>query len=269
MTEFVCKIENLKELCRIVSLKGKDVKGKEYTAIPDFLVVAEADGLRIKTKDNKSVLAVSLHYKSVKVTQAGVIAIGDVESFQSYLDRYNATDEVTVLTTENRIIITRANPQKVSRIPLTAEETLSNSTADSLFQTIAKNEKGYYQSAKTSWNIVLTLKAEDVKDVIDDGEVVKQRVYPWKLDQGLSIKVGDQPLGEIETSIPLTKVESENINPATKTSFAYGLDNIFGNLEGEVKVYLGNGMDSCPLILEKTTDKYSLVIFLAPAVIVE
>jgi len=269
MPEFVCKVGDFKELLQVISLKGKDLKGKEYTAIPDFLLSVEPDGLKVKAMDNKGSLAVNLHYKAVKVSQAGVMAI-DSEILQGYLDRYNATDEVTVSAQENRIIIIRNNPQKVSRIPL-SDESLVTSQGVDVFQNFVKSPSGYYQSKKTNWNVALTLKAEDVKDVVDDGEVVKQRIYPWKLENGaLSIKVGAQPQGEIETIVSIIKAETETpFQPSTKTSFAYGLDNIFGNLVGEVKVYLGNNMESCPLILEKTSDKYSLVVFLAPAVIVE
>jgi len=272
VTEFQCKVSDLVELCQTVSLKGRDLKGKEHLAIPDFLLTVNPENLEVKAVDSKGALAVNLTYK-IKAIIPGIIPIGDVEKLLEYLSRYNSSDDITVSTTENKLVITRKTPLKVSRIPLASLETITTSKgADAILQNFQPTPTGYFASKKTTWNLKLTLKAEDVSEVIEDGEVVKQRIYPWKLDNGLTINVGTEQLGEIETSIPIKEMSGDIPEPSlvrTKTSFAYGIDNIFSNLSGDVKVFLVNGVDSCPIILQKTTDKYNLTIFLAPAVITE
>ena len=270
MTEFSCKVSDLVELCQLVSLSGKDLKGKEHLAIPDFLLTVNADNLEVKAVDSKGALAVHLTYKIRPITP-GIIPIGDVDVLLNYLSRYNSSDDITVSTTENKLILTRKNPLKVSRIPLASLETITTSKgADTILQNFQPTPTGYFASKKTNWDLKLTLKAEDVAEVIEDGEVVKQRIYPWKLENGLTIVVGTEQLGEIETSILIKEMSGETPTPPkTKTSFAYGIDNIFSNLSGDVNVFLVDGVDSCPIILQKKTDKYDITIFLAPAVITE
>jgi len=275
MTKLICSISDLEEVCRLVSLKGKNPQGKEYTAIPDFLVevhenVETGKGLiTTKAVDNKGAIAVGLEYNVPKVEVPGLIPIGDVEKFQKYLSRFNSSDEVIVETTENKILIVRPKPHKVARIPMASVDSLSsNKNAETILNNFQKTPEGYYKSSKTFLNLRLTLNADDVKNVIGDGEVVGQRIYPWKLADGLTIKVGTEQLGEIETQINLLKVESNSDQPTnTKTAFAYGIDNIFNNLSGEVTVYLANQVEVCPLILEQKTEKYSLKILLAPVMV--
>jgi len=283
MTKLSCKISDLEEICRLISLKGKNPQGKEFVAIPDFLLVCAgptgsipgSEGYAdVKAVDNKGAIAVSLRYKNIKVVQDGVIPIGDVESFQKYLARFNSSDEVTVETTENKIIITRQSPSKIARIPMASVDSLTTSkNAEAILSNFKKNEAGYFQSKKTNLNLRLTLNAGDIKNVVDDGEAVGQRIYPWKLEANqLFVKVGEEQLGEIETQITTLKTESFTKSgdaPETQTAFAYGIDNIFGNLSGEVKIYLANGVQACPLILTQSTDKYSLKILLAPVTVTE
>lgn len=278
MTKMSCKISVLEEICRLASLKGKNPQGKEYVAIPDFLLSVSNDKMVcVKAVDSKGAIAVDLAYKGINVLTPGVIPIGDVEKFVKYLSRFNSSDEVTVETTENRIILERKEPYKKATIPMASVDSISsNKNAEQILSNFQKTETGFFKSKKTNLNIRLTLNADDIKSVIDDGEVVGQRIYPWQLAGNLLfIKVGSEQLGEIETAIPIIKrdrdykpVEGEE-DPGyyTKTSFAYGVDNIFGNLSGEIQIYLANNAEVCPLILTKETDTYKLKILLAPVMV--
>jgi len=267
MTEIKAKISELRELCELTSLKGKDIKGKQIMPLPEFLANAENGVLKIQGVDKGAHLALELSYK-MEVVKPGPIIIGDVEKFLSFLDRFGSNDDIILSTTENKIIITRSSSQKVARIPQAEATTVETSkNASEFLSKFVKGDSGYYETSKTKFDVKLTLKAEDIKSVIDDGEAVKQRIYPWNLEGPLTVKVGSEQAGEIETVIPITKIETQNPeSPIVKTAYAYGLDNIFGNLKGEVIVNLANNIGSCPLIVDKVTDKYTLRIILAPAV---
>lgn len=279
MTQIKCKIQDLEEICKLAGLKGKDPRGKEYTALPDFLMSCEEkmggiSYIKIKAVDNKGAIALHLVYKNLTIIEPGLIPIGDVETFQKYLSRFNSSDEVTVSTTENRIVLTRQSPKKVAYIPKASVEALTtHKGAEKILRTFKFDAEtdGYPRSSKTYLDLRLTLNADDIKSVVDDGEVVQQRIYPWKVEGNkLSIKVGSEQLGQIETDINLLKIEPQETSPAsTKTSYAYGLDNIFSNISSEIKIYLANkaGEMGCPLYLEKETDKYNLTIILAPAAV--
>lgn len=269
MTEIKTKISNLRELCQLVSLEGKDVKGKSIIPVPEFQILAEGGNLRVQAKNKGNQLALELNYKAETPTP-GIIVIGDVERFLKYLDRFNSSDTVTLKTTENKLILTRDNPLKVARIPQASGEILEGKDASAFLERFKKAESGYFETPKMKFGVKLTLKAEDVKSVIDDGEAVNQRVYPWTFgNAGLRVKVGSEQSGEIETVIEVKKIEAQSpTTPEVKTAYAYGIDNIFGNLTGEVIVNLASG-GTCPMIVEKNVEQYSLKIILAPMEVVE
>ncbi len=278
MTEIKIKISELRELCQLVSLSGKDVKGKQFMPIPEFLINASEGSLKVAGIDKGNHLALEISYKA-EVVLPGPIVVGDVEKFLGFLDRFNSSDTISLKTTENKIILTRETPYKKASIPMAHSDTIEGKNAVQFLEKFKKAESGFYETSKTKFEVKLTLDAENVKDVIDDGEAVKQRIYPWKLIETggpnqLMIKVGSEQSeqsGEIETSVPVKNISfgasSGTINVAT--AYAYGIDNVFGNLTGEVFVYFVNNIGSCPMIVEKSTEKYSLRIVLAPVTIEE
>ncbi len=278
MTEFKIKISELREICELVSLEGKDLKGKSFRPIPDFIIDAgmdKPDILQVRAKNKGGQLALDLSFKLKEtIAKPGQLVIGDTENFLGFLDRFNASDEVIVSTTENKIIMTRSNPKKVARIPMADQSTVETKDAQNFLDKYIKGPDGFYQTTKTKFDVRLSLKAEDIKNVIDDGEAVKQRIYPWHLDQsGLNIKV-EGPEGEIETSIPWKTLETaspldQSGGPMLRvdSAYAYGIDNIFGNLSGDVNINLANNIGACPIVIDKNTDKYTLKIILAPVVL--
>ena len=268
MTKIEGTIQDLKEICRLVSLKGKDINGKEHIPIPEFLISAGSSPnlLEISAMDRGSHLVVGLKYK-MSVPSAGSMCIGNVIKFGKYLDRFNNSDTVTIESTENRISIKK--PGKVARFPMASEDSIEGREAVEVLKRFVKKD-GVYASAKTNLNVSLSLVADDVKRVVDDGEAVDQRIYPWTLSEnGLMVKVGEEQTGIIETEIPIESLNCGTGSVDVKTSYAYGIDNLFGNLSGRVKIYLANGIGACPLILEQETEKYKFKALLAPVVLPE
>jgi hypothetical protein len=270
MTKIDCKISDLEEICKMVSLKGVDTQGKEYVAIPDFLATAEADKIRVVAMDSGGHFALDLSYKIFSVEEAGPIPIGDVEKFQDYLSRFDGDDKVVLTTTENQIVLERDSPKKTARMPKADSETIT--TYNGAEQQLSRFKFGpdYPSTGKTTLDLKMKLKSEDVKKAIDDGEVVKQRTYPWVVKSGLlTITVGEEKLGQIETEIKPIEIACRGETPNAKTCFAKGLDNVFNAVSGDIAVYLANTGESCPMYLQKTTEKFSLTVLLAPAVEVE
>ena len=268
MTEIKIKISDLRELCQLVSLEGKDVKGKQIMPISEFLINATEGNLQVEAIDKGNHLAIETSYKAT-VTVPGIVTIGDVAGFQGFLDRFGSTDEIVLSTTENKIILTRASPKKIAKIPMASPESLEKKDAKIFLDRFKKGLDGYFASSKSNFGVKITVDASAVKSVIDDGEAVHQRVYPWSLKpEGLTVKVGTEQSGEIETDVVVKKLEKIDDNAVNvQTAYAYGIDNVFGNVTGDVIISLINGVGSCPMIVEKSTEKYSLKIVLAPVTI--
>lgn len=281
MTKIKCKISDLVEICNLVSMKGKNPQGKDYVAVPDFMITATVSPpeLVVSSTDSKNALALQLTYKVESVVEDGDISISDVEKFMKYLERFNSDDVVIVEATPNRVIITRELQKKVARIPTGDSE--SSETKEGGEKAISRfplNKNGYPKSEKTHLSLKIVLDAGDMKKVIDDGGVVNQRDYPWVVQgEAFSINVGSEALGEIETTIKTDKIELDpevaggtepgnvaRTHMGTKTRFSYGLDNLFSTLDGKVDVFVAEKVDVCPLYLIKRTDKYELKAVLAP-----
>jgi len=286
MTEVKCKVSDLREICDLVSMKGKNPQGKEYVAVPDFMIKANqvqdasiGPRLEVSATDSKNALAVGLKYKVDAILEWGDIPISDVETFVKYLDRFNATDNITLKTTQNKIILERADPKKVARIPLAESDSIESGTkGEEALARFPLTPAGYPKSAKTYLSLKLLLDAGAIKGVVEDGEVVKQRTYPWTIVvNAFSVKVGSEQLGEIETQIKTDKIELDpevagGIEPGTtarapigtKTSFSYGFDNLFSYIDGKIEIYLAENVEACPLYLVKKTEKFELRAILAP-----
>ena len=271
MTQLKGKIKDFKEVCRIVSLKGKDIKGKEFLPIPEFVINAGSNPntnlIEISAMDRGAHLAVNLKY-DMEVLSAGSMVIGDVEKFQKYLDRFGNSDDVVVENTENRIIITRNKIGKVAKFPMASEQTVDSSGAISFLQKFKKVDD-IYASPSTRFDVSLSVKAEDVKSVVDDGEAVNQRVYPCNITTDImNMSVGEESTGLISTIIPIENLSIKSGSDINiKSSYAYGIDNLFNNLTGRVKIFFANNIGACPMILEQKTEKYDLKAIIAPVIL--
>jgi hypothetical protein len=274
MTEIKAKISDLLQLNRMTSMKGKDQRGKEYCVIPDYLLVAHGTEtnsscvkisdpfLEIEAIDTRKALTLLLIWNKVEVLEAGAIPIGDAEKFADYLERFNASDDVVLKTEGNDLVITRAEPFKKARYKLADLESLT--TVKGASEMIAKwNFSGEnVGTEKTHFDFKMTVDALKIKEVTQDGETVNQRVYPILVEDGMvTMNVGSESLGSIETDIG-AKIENYT-GVKCKSAFAYGLDNIFSNLTGEVQIELEAGSDGKPMLVRQKTDAFSLMVLLA------
>jgi hypothetical protein len=272
LTEIKCKVSELLEICEIATLKGRNLQGKEYTAVPEFVIdalIQEVPKLSITAANTDNTLTFKLDYNISQVQEAGEIPIGDVKKLMEYLGTFSTKDEVTLRTTENKVIIERETPKKVARIPLTAISNIDSTIiGKDQFKKFTLTPSGYPKSAKSHLNLKINLNAKEIKEVVEGGEVVNQRIYPFNISSGIfTVKVGSEQTGEIETTIGGATFESdpEKVGSKTaKTCFAGGLDNIFGNLDGAVTLYILDDADISPMYIAKDTPKYTFRAFLAP-----
>lgn len=258
--KFKCKISDLETICRLAKAKGKNIDGRDYVAIPDVLINAfSPNKLSIKAMDIQGTFALSIDYKVDEVSEEGQLPIGDIENFEQFLTRFVPTDEIFVSTTQNKIVIERVEPKKVSRIPMGRIEDILSRNAVPLDK-LQRTDKGF-DSGKLNYNLSMIVDAEKIKGIIEDGNVVKQRILPWRIDGNkLYISIGSETSGEFEVEVTF---ESGTFGK-TSTAFGNGIDNIFANLSGKVKIFLPDNVEISPLIVEQVTDKFNYLAILAP-----
>jgi len=262
LTKIKSNIKSLVDLCNLISLKGKDINGRDFSPIPEFVIMADKNLLEITAMDKGAHLLIQIKYKT-EVLEPGTIVIGNVYQLRSYLNRFGNSDIVTLESTENQIIIKRESPRKTAKFPMASEGSVESAGAGDFLKGFVKEGK-VYKSTKTTFDVSFTVDALAVKNVIDDGEAVAQRIYPWTIQaSGLTVKVGQEETGIIETDIPIENVSNLD-DKVIETGYAFGIDNLFGNLKGRVTIFLASGVGVCPMVVEQETVELYIKALLAP-----
>ena len=150
-----CKISDLQTIVKLVSLKGKDMEGKESAAVEDCILTAAGGKITVSVMDVQGTFGVKLDYKLIDIQEEGSMPIGDIEMFIKFLQRFSSSDVITMYTSENRIVIERENPKKTAKLPLVSEESIVAKAA-SIFSTFKRDVNGY-PSGKSLWNLMLMM----------------------------------------------------------------------------------------------------------------
>lgn len=259
MVKISCKVNNLKELLKLVKLEGKDPDGST-TIIIDNCILNCGDGkVGVNVLAKTGTILEFLEYKKIDVINKGEIPIGNIEVMLSYLSRFDNEDIISLETTENKIKITRDKPRKIALIPLTARENIDDSLrAEAVKDCIKKEEKGW-KFRNTLLTTNMRVDVNFIKQVLDDGSVQGlNRKYPFIIDESVSCRVGDERGGMIESVIEVEKKEGK-----AKSSYAAGIDSVFSNLDGVVDVFI---VDNGPMLVMKDDDKYNIKIVIAPLI---
>jgi hypothetical protein len=252
-----------------VSLKGKNIQGKDYRAILDCLATVDQGKLIIQAMDIQGTFAVKLEYQLDKLSpiEAGTLPIGDIEHFEEFLARFETSNDVTVSIEGNKIVIERTLPHKIARIPMADISTITSKETPALTK-LQFSQYGFPTAGKTSLNLSITIDAESIKNIFEDGNVIKQRILPWKVDNNqLRVSIGSEQFGEFETEVALEDLQSDPEKPGlkhTQAAFGNGLDNIFANLSGKVKIFLADEVENGIMVVTQETDKYKFLAMLAP-----
>lgn len=261
MTKFKCKISDLNTICKMASMSGTNViSGKEYDAMEDMLLTV-GDNIEILAISALKELMVKINYK-VEVIEKGEIAISDIRTFEKFLGRFSPNDDVTVSVADNKVVITRETPRKVARMPIGDSSTIQSTNGVKNIGRFSKVGEAW-TNGKDDYGLAITFNIEKLQEVIEDGDVVKQRVYPFVIkNDEFSISIGSEESGVIETTIPTKQIANAK---DTRTAYASGIDNLVNAINGEVTLYMVAG-GSHPFILEKHTQDYDFVGLLAPRI---
>jgi hypothetical protein len=265
MTKFKCKISDLQSLVKLVSSKGKNIDGKEYSAITDCIMDVQSNSIVVKAMDIQHTFLVKVEYKNIDVLEQGQLPIGDLTNFASILTRFDPMDVVTLYTQENKLYIERAEPKKVAKLPLVSIDAISSSPATPL-DGLKRSAAGYPATDKIALNLKIVTNTENISSIFEDGNVIKERIIPIKVEQGkFKVAIGSEIYGSFETesTADLVVGDGETIG-STESSFGNGLDNIFSNLSGKVVIYLADKSTSTPLCVEQSTDSFNYLALLAP-----
>ena len=117
----------------------------------------------------------------------------------------------------------------------------------------------------------MELNANDVTALFDDGDLIKQRILPWKVeDSKLKVAIVDEVMGSFESEIALASIESNPDKAGAKKTlvhFGRGIDNVFSNLSGAVDVYMMDDNVQGPIVVEQSGEAFDFIAMIAPIVL--
>lgn len=264
MVKFKAKVEDLEELCELASMKGtNEISGKEYKAMEDMLIHVDQT-LEIRSMSAMRELLVKLYFKPVQVIEKGDLPISDIETFFKFLNRFNYNDEVTVSLVENKVVIERETPHKIARFISTTPENIASASGAENIDNFKLDAEGYWSNGKVNTSLRLDFDVAKLQDVISDGDVIKQRIYPFVVKEGkFNVSIGNEAYGDMTTDIPVDVMLWKGEQADTRICYAASIDNLFSGLKGKVSVYLVAG-GFAPLVVEQHTEKFDFLAFLAP-----
>ena len=266
MVKFKCKIQDMLQVCKMASLKGtNDISGKEYLSMQDMILAVD-ENVEVKSLSVLKEMMVKINYH-VDVIEKGQIPISDISMFVKFLQRFVPTDDVTISLVENKVVIERESPKKVARMITTSPENIVASQGTSQMEKYHKNADGYWTNDKMLFNLKIDFDAQEMRNVIGDGDLISQRVYPFVVkDSKFSVPLSSSTYGDMESEIALSSIKTSEASWVdTRTAYAAGLDNLFSALSGNVSLYLITG-GYFPLLLEQHSEKYDFIALLAPRI---
>lgn len=230
---FRIKVNNLVDFLDLCRLKGTKPDGKTSNINDNFAIVAEKEGLRVKKYDSTGSVFINVLMKC-KVDVEGEMSVIDVDKFIKFLEQVEGIISVSYDNAQ----ITISDEVKTIRLPVPAEEFDIDPPAP-----IDKFEGKYMDKDGTELETSFEVSAKYLRGVVKDSDKVGVRQFPVEVDHNVSITVGNPEKGEITTILPVVDKQG----PSVRNAFSFGISNVFGNIEGQFRIYLG---EDTPMVIE-------------------
>lgn len=264
MVKITLAVSKMKQFLELVSCEGGTDEGsKQDKVIKEFVIFAMDSSIEAYATDKIGKLFANVKM-TVTVLEPGQFTIGDIDNFEKYLGVFNGKDLLTISQEGGVIKMERDSPAKLMKFSTVSIENIETHKTAELIHTRWKMTAEGIGSDKTKLSNCITLKAEDLAQVVSDSAVVGEQHYPFVIMKGpdgqLKLKV---EVGSLQTSMAVIKsmipavIQSIELN----NKYAYGFDNVFTTLKGDVKLYTDAGM---PLWVIKEESDYKVRYMLTP-----
>lgn len=255
--ELICKVKEFKGILRKIKLEGKSSEDTTVSLVHGCVLKAKDGKITCNVFDSSKVVFGMFEFLGLNIVEEGNIPIGDIDQVLDYMGRFKDEDEINISIKENKFQVQRESPKKTALIPLTEEQHIedANTGEEILSKLVVEEDKVIFGKAILTTKIVTNV--EDVKEFIDDGNVKGiKRVYPFDVKEGIvNCRVGNRLEGQIKSTLRTKEVIGES-----KSTFMNGIDNVFNNLEGEVKLFMSN--DS-PLFVSINSENFKAKFIIA------
>lgn len=259
-------IAELNRFLELVGCSGNTADGKKKDkVIKEFVIHAFDDSIETYATDKIGKLFVDIKMK-VTVIEPGMFRIGNLASLEKFISTFDLKDTITLNQDGDILRIKRDGFKKSIDVPTVSLNYIETyKTAETIKKAWNMGEDGKdMHTEKSKLDSRIVVKAEDMWQMSYDSQIVGAKHYPLAIIKNpegkmeLKIELGDlkTSMGRITSCIPAVIHSGELGN-----RYAYGFDNVFNSLSGEVTLYTGSGK---PLWIVKKDDTIEARYMISP-----
>lgn len=269
MAKFTTDAQTLEKLHKTVTVKGnKAISGSSENFMEDYYFDVSDGSISVKGISPSDDGFVRLDYDGVDVQEEGQVSISNIDKFKSVLSRFENDEELQLEDDGDILTISSTETRKEFKIKSTDHTNIDSyidteGEDEGLIVTLKENEdEDQWEAQGNSGELLMdrkvTLDIFEMKEVIEDAQVIQARDLPFKLEDGdftVDVKTKRE---SIDTDVQTKSVEGDD----AEAKYQKGLHGIFTNLEGEVEVYFNTDTPAIIRLTEEDDDETLEVTYL-------
>jgi len=264
MVKIQIQVSKMKQFLDLISCTGGTDEGSKVDkVIKEFVIFATDNNIETYATDKIGKLFANAKM-TVTVLEPGQFTVGDIDNFEKYLSVFDGKDILTISQEAGVVKMERGSPAKLMKFSTVSIDNIETHKTAELIHTRWKMTDTDMGTDKTKLSNTINVRAEDLAQVVSDSRVVGEQHYPFVIMKDamgqlvLKVEVGSlqTSMAVIKSMIPavIQSVEMQN-------KYAYGFDNVFTTLKGDVKLFTAPNM---PLWVVKEESDYKVRYMLTP-----
>ena len=211
-----------------IQCTGTDpIEGSGSVPINECIITVEDNKLKVLHSDGTTIVV--NHELQVEVEENGKIPIADIGRTIQFVHSFKPNKKITVYEKDDRLIM--KTDEKIVKIRLDDESVIKKlSGLEHITLTDGKiTHKDFDEEVQ-----VFKIDAEIIKNIVKDAKITGKMEFPFEVKDGkFYCSIGDE-------DAMITTVHNDINIEDVKSTYAFGIDNVFSHLTGEVTVAFGN-----------------------------
>ena len=253
----VTNYNEIADITDLIRMGGTDTDGQKVKLVKDTVLTFEDGQVRATSFDGMNSVWNDVRVDFDGIKREGKLVIGSISEFRKYLKRFGENTIVEQVERDDGMWLEfKDEDRKNGAYPARDEEHIKSvKNTDQLpFRFDEGDDCPVAPSKNIDLDTFIVTEVSEIKNIIDDGDTTDVRKYPMSVEDGeVTVMVGDDS-GYIQTQF---SAEGEG---EASSVYAYGVDNVFSNLSGEVTIFLA---DEAPMWVHQDGESHTLDYMIA------
>lgn len=260
MTKIQGKYTDLKLIFDRLKLQGKDETRTTKSLIYGCILRCENNIIKCSVMNMSCTILGFFEFYNIKVLEDGEIPIGNLEEFTEFLNRFSKNEEITIETTENKIIIRGMKPKKKASINMIAKEHIEDSSRAEEVSNKLEVKEDIVKFNELELKNKFVVNSANIKDILEDGDIKSfTRIFTFDFSEtGIKCLIGKENENNIEAEIPIISGKGN-----CRVLFQAGIDNAFNNITGNATIFVE---ENSPMYISSETETHKCKFVIAQVV---